>query len=125
MTNNTTITNQNRTVSYNPFTGPIIEKVISTTASQAEIWIGCTLGGEDANRGYNESVSLILKGKLDKNALEHAIQHLVKRHEALRSTFSTDGLFMIVFDEIKIVPFYQDISNHTPLEKESKVSDYL
>lgn len=125
MTKNTTITNQNRTVSYNPFAGPIIEKVISTTASQAEIWIGCTLGGEDANRGYNESVSLILKGKLDKNALEQAIQHLVKRHEALRSTFSTDGLFMIVFDEIEIVPFYQDFSNHTPLEKETKVSDYL
>ena len=54
---------QNRTVSFNPFAGPKIEKVIHTTASQAEIWIGCTLGGEDANRGYNESVSLILKGE--------------------------------------------------------------
>ncbi|WP_116772100.1 non-ribosomal peptide synthetase [Maribacter litoralis] len=119
------ITKQNRAVTYNPFSGPTIEKVIHTTASQAEIWIGCTLGGADANRGYNESVSLILKGILNKNALEQAIQHLIKRHEALRSTFSTDGLFMIIFNKIQIVPVYEDFSSFSTITKKNKVSNYL
>ncbi|WP_040281915.1 amino acid adenylation domain-containing protein [Psychroserpens damuponensis] len=125
MSNKISTTSQTKTVSFNPFAGPIIEKVIHTTASQAEIWIGCSLGGEDANRAYNESVSLILKGNLNINALETAIQDLVKRHEALRSTFSPDGLFISVLNEISIVPFFQDISNYTPLEKDRSVSGYL
>jgi len=117
--------NQNRTVSFNPFAGPKIEKVIHTTASQAEIWIGCALGGEDANRGYNESVSLILKGELNKDAMESAIQSLVKQHESLRSAFSTDGQFMTIFDELIILPFFQDISSLTISEKQNKVTEYL
>ena len=100
------IIDQNITVAFNPFAGPKIEKVIHTTASQAEIWIGCALGGEDASRGYNESISLILNGELNKIAIEQAIQNLVKHHEALRSTFSTDGQFMTVFNEFTILPIY-------------------
>nr|WP_321226034.1 amino acid adenylation domain-containing protein [uncultured Psychroserpens sp.] len=122
---NPSTTNLERTVSFNPFAGPAIEKVIHTTASQAEIWIGCKLGGEDANRAYNESVSLILKGELDKTVLESAIQNLVKRHESLRSTFSTDGQFMTVFDDVPIQLFYQDLSNNTLSEKENKTANYL
>ena len=125
MTKKTPIANQNQTVSFNPFAGPTIEKVIHTTASQAEIWLGCALGGEDANRGYNESVSLILKGELNKIAIESAIQNLVKQHESLRSTFSSNGQFMTIFNELPIFPLYQDISNLTTSEKENKITNYL
>ncbi|HMR58564.1 MAG TPA: hypothetical protein PKC10_14665, partial [Cyclobacteriaceae bacterium] len=54
----------NSTNHFNPFSGPEIERVIHTTPPQAEIWIACKLGGNDANRAYNESVSLIFKGPL-------------------------------------------------------------
>ena len=44
---------------FNPFAGPVINRVIYTTQPQAEIWTACKLGDIDANRAYNESVSLI------------------------------------------------------------------
>ena len=72
---------------FDPFAGPAIESVIHTTPSQAEIWIACQLGGDDASRAYNESISLILKGNLDKNAVLKALKSLVARHEALRQLF--------------------------------------
>lgn len=119
----TTLTNN--TINFNPFKGPSVERVLYTTQSQAEIWIACKMGGEDANRAYNESVSLILKGSLNNEALDDAIQKLVNRHEALRSTFSTDGRFMTIFEAVQITLFYQDISRLSINEKQTVVSNYL
>ncbi len=112
-------------VLFNPFSGPAIEKLIPIIQSQAEVWIACTLGGEDANRAYNESVSLILKGNLNREALTEAIKKLVKRHEALRSTFSPDGRHMIVFKEVSIEPVYKDLTQLDATDKSKAVSDYL
>jgi hypothetical protein len=83
------------------------------------------LGGEDANRAYNESVSLILKGDLNITALEDAIKELVGRHEALRATFSKDGRFMTIFKEVSIEPHYLDISELSETEKNKAIEDYL
>ena len=110
---------------YNPFAGPAIERVIYTTQSQAEIWIACQLGGIDANRAYNESVTLILKGSLNKKALLDAIQSLVERHEALRSVFSSDGRFMSIFKYTPITVDIQDLSALDDAEKNTTVKDYL
>ena len=79
----------------------MIEKVIYTTQSQAEIWIACKLGDKDASRAYNESISLILNGSLNKKALQKSLENLVERHEAIRSVFSTDGRFMTYFQKSK------------------------
>ncbi|MFD0798522.1 amino acid adenylation domain-containing protein [Maribacter chungangensis] len=113
------------TVAHDPFAGPAIEKVIHITPSQAEIWIGCKLGNEAANRAYNESISLILNGELDKKSLDYAIQKLVGRHEALRSSFSPDGSFMTIFKELPIIPFYKDLSKYQPSKVKNSVAEYL
>ena len=118
-------TETSKKVPFNPFDGPKIEKVIFCTQSQAEIWIGCKLGGEDANRSYNESVSLVLKGDLDKTALEDAIKQLVKRHESLRAIFSTDGRFMSILEEVPIPLDYTNISQLTDLEKKHEIAQYI
>ncbi|NAS32280.1 amino acid adenylation domain-containing protein [Flavobacteriaceae bacterium R38] len=110
---------------HNPFAGPKIETVIPVTPSQSEIWTACMLDREDANRAYNESISLILTGDLDKNALEDAIQELIGRHEALQATFSPDGRFMIVFKKLPIEIFYQDVSSLDVNQKEGAVKNYL
>jgi len=69
-----------REVNFDPFSGPKLLKAIPTTESQLEIWLSCIIGGDDANRSYNESVSLILNGKLDKEAIIYSVEELVKRH---------------------------------------------
>ncbi len=113
------------TVAHDPFAGPAIEKIIPIIQAQAEIWIACKFGGEDASRSYNESVSLILKGDLQREALEYAAQQLVARHEALRSTFSPDGRFMTVFEEISQNIFFKDISQGSAADKNKAVQAYL
>lgn len=77
-------------VNFDPFAGPKLIKVISPTQSQLEIWLSCIMGGDDANRSYNESISLKLKGDLNTQAIKSAINTLQDRHEILRSTFSPD-----------------------------------
>lgn len=110
---------------HNPFSGPEILKVINTTQAQEEIWTACKLGGDDANKAYNESISLKLKGKLNLAAIQKAFQTLIIRHESLRSVFSTNGLFMTIFKELSIPILYDDISKLSSKEKEKVISNYL
>ncbi|MGC1631578.1 MAG: condensation domain-containing protein, partial [Gelidibacter sp.] len=110
---------------FNPFAGPDIERVIHTTPSQAEIWIACKLGDDNGNRGYNESITLILKGSLNKEALSKALKELVQRHETLRSVFSTDGRFMTIFKQLSLPLDHQDISKFSDSEKDRFLKNYL
>ncbi|TCV97621.1 amino acid adenylation domain-containing protein [Luteibacter rhizovicinus] len=77
-------------VDYDPFADAALARVVPTTAPQREIWLASTLSCE-ASLSYNESVSLHLAGSLDVAALLAALQGLLDRHEALRSTIGADG----------------------------------
>lgn len=120
-----TITNPNNVVAFNPFQGPAVEKVVHITQSQAEIWISCTMGGDNASRAYNESITLVLNGTLNHTALDDAIQQLVRRHESLRSIFSNNGRFMSVLKYEPFVIEQLDISQQSQDEKKKSLSDYI
>ena len=77
-------------VDYDPFADGELARVVSTTEPQREVWLADQLG-EDASLAFNESSSLRLCGKLDRDALHVALEQLVARHDALRSTFGPDG----------------------------------
>ena len=77
-------------VDFDPFAEGELSRTISATESQKEIWTAAQLG-DDANCAFNESVSLRFKGELDMPALLRALELLVERHEALRTTLSPDG----------------------------------
>ncbi len=62
------------------------------TEAQAELFAADRLH-PDASRALNESVTLRLRGPLDLDKLAHALNAVVKRHEALRTGFSRDGEF--------------------------------
>ncbi len=110
---------------FDPFAGPEIEYVVHTTQAQEEIWAACRLGGPDANRAYNESISLIIKGKLYEDALEQALQTLVQRHESLRSVFSPDGRFMSIFTKRDIELSILDYSDLATEQRKESISGYL
>ncbi|MDN3492157.1 non-ribosomal peptide synthetase [Winogradskyella bathintestinalis] len=98
---------------------------IYTTQSQAEIWTACKLGGIDANRGYNESISLKLLGRLNKKAFKKAVRLLVERHESLRSTFSSDGRFIKVPKDWSAIINDKNISECDAVEKDKIIANYL
>lgn len=114
-------------VDFDPFAGPRIVKVIAATEPQLEVWLSCVIGGDDASRAYNESVSLELEGDLNKDALDYALEEVCRRHELLRSTISPDGRHIIVYESMPISLRTSDISGQDALDQEEhhKKLNYL
>ncbi|PZV11855.1 MAG: non-ribosomal peptide synthetase [Leptolyngbya sp.] len=82
-------------VNFNPFAKGELFSVVPTTEPQKEIWLSTQMGNE-ANCSYNESQPIWLRGALKVDALRFALQQLVQRHEALRATFSPDGMLLCI-----------------------------
>ncbi len=59
------------------------------TESQREV-LSATRMSDDANRAFNESVTLKFEGQVDVGALAEAVEYVGLRHAALRSRFSED-----------------------------------
>ncbi|MBK7862438.1 MAG: amino acid adenylation domain-containing protein [Archangiaceae bacterium] len=96
---------------FDPFAGPQIVSSIPTTEPQREVWTSAQVG-EDANLAYNESVSVRLRGALDVTRLERALAALVERHELLRTTFSDDGLTLVVNAAAEVRLQRHDFAGH-------------
>ncbi len=112
-------------VEFDPFAGPELLRLVPITESQAEIWAACLLGGDDASRAYNESVTLQLMGPLDRAAFQRALQALVQRHEALRSAFSADGKYSCVFRELLVDCEYQDVTDLGVAQQQAVVAAHV
>ncbi|TDD97457.1 non-ribosomal peptide synthetase [Flavobacterium cellulosilyticum] len=112
--------NQSQNLNRTPFDSfsNEIENTIHTTNSQLEIWTDCMIGSSDANKAYNLSFTIKLKGKLIFNAFEYALNTLVFRHECLRANFSTDGKYMNIYKNLKIEISHNNISQLSAIEKE-------
>ncbi|WP_186741644.1 non-ribosomal peptide synthetase/type I polyketide synthase [Spirosoma utsteinense] len=104
-------------VDYNPFVGPEISHLAPITESQLEIWMACQLGGDDANRSYNESNSIHFRGPLSRPAMERAVHSLFQRHEALRSVFSANGEHIYFLAQPIGGLLYRDFSDETNPEQ--------
>lgn len=108
-------------VDFDPFADGELLLTAPATESQKEIWASVQMG-DAANCAYNESQSLRLKGELDVKVFQSAVEKLVQRHEALRTTFSTDGntLCIVAFRQIEI-PIIE-LSNLEPQEQQGKLA---
>ncbi len=111
-------------VAFDPFAGPEIIRLAPVTEPQAEIWASCLLGGDDANRAYNESVSLRLTGQLNQGALQSALNALVERHEVLRAAFSADGRHLCVLRPTPLDLVRHDLSQLVPDEQQQQLAAY-
>ena len=109
---------------FDPFAGPELVALVPITESQAEIWAACLLGGDDASRAYNESVTLRLSGLLDVPALRRAWQAVLQRHEALRSVFSADGQYSCVLQELPADLTHKDLSRLSAQEQRRQLATF-
>jgi amino acid adenylation domain-containing protein len=106
-------------IDFDPFEDRVIQRVAPAIEPQMEIWVSCMMGGDDANRSYNESVMLYLNGRVDTVKLELALGALVERHEALRSCFSGDGRQVIIYEGIDFAIRRMDLGE---LDKQGQVA---
>lgn len=111
-------------VDFDPFAGGELLLTAAATESQKEIWASVRMGN-DANCAYNESQTLRLKGTLDVEALQLALQELVQRHEALRTTFSPDGTTLCITASVKSEIPIVDLSNLNQQVQETQVAILL
>jgi amino acid adenylation domain-containing protein len=92
---------------------------ISLTEAQREIFLATVLGN-DASSAFNESFSISLKGELQIELLREALNELIGRHEALRSTVDADGSVMHVRPELRVQIPLRDLTKLEPSEREAE-----
>lgn len=109
---------------FDPFAGPALLRTAPSTESQRELWTACGLS-EEASLAFNESGVLTLEGPLDVQALKKALNDLVERHEALRTTFSPDGLTLCISAPGEVELSIVDLSSLDAAEREDKVQRQL
>ena len=94
------------------------------TESQLEIWLAAQLGDE-ASCAFNESVTLTMRGRLNTDALQSAMNRIVARHDALRATFSVTGEEMRIAAPAGFVYPFTDMSTQTAAQAESAFAALL
>ncbi len=109
---------------FDPFAGPALLRTAPSTESQRELWTACSLS-EEASLAFNESGVLSLEGPLDLQALQGALNELVERHEALRTTFSSDGLTLCVSAPADVQLTVVDLTTLEPSQREQELERQL
>ncbi|BAY50183.1 amino acid adenylation (plasmid) [Scytonema sp. HK-05] len=71
------------------------------TAAQKQLWV-LTQIEEEGSLAYNVSVSVELQGAFNLPAMRQAVQKLVDRHEALRTTITSQGNFQKILSSLKV-----------------------
>jgi len=100
-------------VDYDPFGASPVERVVPSTEAQRELWLGDRLSAQ-SSLAYNEAVRLTLRGPLDAQALDAAVQALVARHESLRMSFSADGTELMILSSAEVDMAVHDLSGTAP-----------
>ena len=111
-------------VDFDPFAGPALAATAPSTEGQREIWAAAQMG-DDASLAYNESVSLTFEGDFDVQAFRTAVSDLVARHEALRTTLSSDGLTLCITNELELPVPLSDLSAVDERERQAAVRALL
>jgi amino acid adenylation domain-containing protein len=95
---------------------------VPLTDAQRELWLTAQLG-EAASVAYNQSLTLDLRGALDAAALRRALQGVVDRHEALRTTFSPDGDVQCIARSLAVELPEIDVANGDDGEREARARE--
>jgi len=94
---------------------------IPLSFAQQRLWFLDRL--EPGNPFYNQPTALRLTGELKIDILEQSLREIIRRHEILRTTFTTVATqtVQVIESEVNFQLLVIDISNLSPTEKEAKV----
>ena len=92
--------------------------------AQKQLWFLAQMGDE-ASRAYNQSSTIHLGKSFNLEAARKAIQEVVNRHEALRTSFSPQGDYQQIHSTLTIdVPFI-DFSTLDNSKREAQLLEFL
>jgi amino acid adenylation domain-containing protein len=94
---------------------------IPLTEAQMEVWAAAELG-EDASRAFNQVLTIRLQGALQPDVLCQAVQEVVDRHDALRTTFLPGGAGQKIAAALKLDIPLVDLSAYNEKEREEQLA---
>ncbi|MFN6484866.1 MULTISPECIES: non-ribosomal peptide synthetase [unclassified Nostoc] len=97
---------------------------VPLTAAQKELWFLAQMGDE-VSRAYNESRTIHLRGSSNLLAVRKAVQEIINRHEALRTTFSPEGDNQLIHPILTIDIPVSDFSTLDKSQRETQLSELL
>lgn len=98
---------------------------VPATEPQIEILISCILGGDEASRAYNLSVTLNISGPLNRTFLEQSLQELIDRHESLRSVFTSDASQICISSKQLLDLHFEDLSKKNKNQNKTFITDFI
>lgn len=101
-----------------------IEKTFPATDAQIEVWLG-SLQGVDASCSFNEIATIGFTGELDVANLQAAIAKTVRRNDALRSVYSSDGTTVRVLKELALSLRIEDWSHENDLNFANRQNELI
>lgn len=110
-------------VDFDPFVDGEILLTAPATESQQEIWLGVQISNE-ANLACLLSQTLRLTGQLNLDALQAAFDRLIDRHESLRTTFSGDGMTILIAKKIELTIPVIDLSALPDRERSIEIEQH-
>jgi amino acid adenylation domain-containing protein len=108
-------------VDFDPFASSTPSVSLPLTDAQQEVWMAAQLGGNSAV-AYNESVAFQVTGPISVESMRTAAERLAARHEALRVTFTADGMRQKVSSEARLPVEYSDLSELGREEREQEAA---
>ncbi|GHA47767.1 hypothetical protein GCM10008927_10880 [Amylibacter ulvae] len=97
---------------------------VPTTEAQREIWAAMIVTPE-VTPAYNESVTLKMHGVVDAQKLREATETVFARHDALRTTFSPDGMFMQISPTSDVQVLMVDMQDLTPAQRKNRFDQII
>ncbi|MCC6817617.1 MAG: amino acid adenylation domain-containing protein, partial [Bacteroidia bacterium] len=80
------------------------------TEQQAELLTACAIGGIDANRAFNQSITLEFSGNVSIPALLSALDDLVARNDNFRTVFDLTSKSALVLSSVNVTPQIKTIA---------------
>ena len=103
---------------------PGADQPLEPTEAQREVWLASQISDE-ASASFNESCSIRLRGELDVTALRRAIDEVVRRHDALRSTFRLSDGAQSFANALQLDVPLHDLSTLTEEERKAQTAALL
>jgi amino acid adenylation domain-containing protein len=94
------------------------------TEQQRELWLAARADA-DASRAFNQVFAIHLAGRLGADALGEILQQLVNRHDALRTTFASDGSTQRISPSGHVDLLFRDLSSWSDQEQKRELAEIL
>ncbi|NEQ85414.1 MAG: non-ribosomal peptide synthetase, partial [Moorea sp. SIO2I5] len=94
------------------------------TETQKQCWFLDRVD-ENSRQAYVDRVCVELEGIFNIDAMEQAIQKIVERHEALRTSISSEEVLQEVLPSVDIQVPLIDFSNSLASDRESRITEWL